>query len=58
VALARSKPPRKPYVSPNTPGFLKDANGSYAGVVTFGPKVAKIVPVSLQNTPSAFTPPF
>ncbi len=58
VAFARTQPPREPYVPPNTPGLLKEANGTYAVVVTFGPKVAKIVPDSLQNVPGAFTPPF
>ena len=58
VALARTGPLREPYVPPNTPGLLKEANGTYAVVVTFGPKVAKIFPDSLQNVPDGFTPSF
>ena len=58
MALARTGPLREPYVPPNTPGLLKEANGTYAVVVTFGPKVAKIFPDSLQNVPDGFTPSF
>ncbi len=58
VAFARTQPPREPYVPPNTPGLLKEANGTYAVVVTFGPKVSKIFPDSLQNVPDGFTPSF
>lgn len=58
AATGIGKPIREPYVPPNAPGMIKEPDGTYAYVSTFGPKVGKMYPFSAENVPQAFRPSF